>query len=135
MVHLNQNQLSAAQLNDLFAQLSNLLQDNPTSSQCLSELLGTEERIMLAKRLAIIILLVENVSLYKISRTVKVSPATALDIKQKLADGHYQTILATFGKNKRNYFSILETIDTILHLGGILPHYNGLDRYRGVGGT
>lgn len=132
MVRLNKTGLSQKQLDVLFAQLNQTLGrlEPKQTSAFLSELLGSEERIMLAKRLAIIILLLEGKSLYNISHTLKVSPTTAEKVKFKLDSGHYKQILKTLGKNKTDYFAILEAIDDILHLGGILPHYNGLDRYR-----
>ncbi len=132
MVHLNKNHLHKKQLNSLFETLGKAL-NKADSSLFLTEILGAEEKIMLAKRLTVIILLLEGKSLYTIASTTKISPATARHIKLKLEKGDYNYILSQLGKTKKNYFTILETIDNILHLGGILPHYNGLDRYHGLG--
>ena len=131
MVRLNKTQLTTDQFDALFTQLNEALGNLSTSNTnvFLSELLGKEERMMLAKRLAIIILLVEGKSLYKISDILKVSPTTAEKLKWKLEKGEFNHILIIMGKNKKEYFSILETLDSILHLGGILPHYNGIERY------
>lgn len=96
----------------------------------LSELLGNEEKIMLAKRLATIVLLTENFSLYKTALILKISSATAEKINRKLERGDYDEILKILGKSNKSYFEFLNTLDSILHLGGILPHYNGLDRYK-----
>lgn len=87
---------------------------------------------MLAKRLAAIVLLIEGMSLYKVSDTLKVSSSTAKQIKSKLDQGDFAHIINTLGKDKNKYFVALEAIDNILHLGGILPHRNGLDRYNGI---
>jgi len=116
----------------LFIQLNNTLGNlaEKETGYFLSELLGKEERIMLAKRLAIIILLLENKSLYQIGNILKISPTTAENIKSKLNTGEYDKLIASLGKNKKEYFSILNALDNILHLGGILPHYNGPDRYK-----
>jgi uncharacterized protein YerC len=130
MVRLNKNQLTSKQFNDLFVQLNKTLStlSAPETNLFLSDLLGTEEKIMLAKRLGIIVLLLEDYSLYKISRLLKVSPATAKKLKEELDNGKLKNLINVLNKNKRDYFTILNTIDSILHLGGILPHYNGPQR-------
>jgi hypothetical protein len=126
MVRLNRNQLSADKLDALFTQLNTTL--GPLSAtqtgHFLSDLLGKEERIMLAKRLAIIVLLVEGTSLYRIARILKVSPSTAETIRRRLVRGRYSGILGILSKNKNAYASILDTLDAILQLGGLLPRYN-----------
>ncbi len=134
MVRLNKNLLSEGQLEKLFKQLNTTLGALSTTDTnlMLSELLGKEERIMLAKRLAAIILILEGNSLYKTAAVLKLSPATAKTIKYKIDTGEFNNLIHFLGKNKVEYFSILETLDSILHLGGILPHYNGLDRYKGL---
>jgi len=134
MVRLNKNTLSQKQTDQLFQQLVMLM--NPgeasTTSDVLREILGPEEQLMIAKRLAVIVLLLENKTLYNIANILKISPATAEKIKRNLDEGRYMQIIIHLGKSKRNYFAILDTIDSILHLGGILPHYNGLDRYKNI---
>lgn len=134
MVHLTTEQLSKKQLDALFTQLNQTLGglNADKTNLFLSELLGTEERIMLAKRLAAILLIIEGTSLYRTGRILKISATTAERIKDRLDGGTYTEILKLLGKNKKNYFAVLETLDSILHLGGILPHYNGIERYRGL---
>ena len=132
MVRLNKHHLHEAQQQKLFTQLSTTLGklSSDKTGLLLSELLGTEERIMLAKRLAALILLTENKSMYKTAKLLKLSPATTQKIKRQLEEGQYDQTISILGKNKKDYFVILETLDSILHLGGILPHYNGIDRYK-----
>ena len=132
MVRLNKNELSSKQLKSLLDQFDTTIsQLNVTETNLiLDELLGHEERIMLAKRLATIILLLEGTSLYKTSVLLHISPATAQKVQDGIRAQEYDHIITLLGKNKRDYFAILDTLDAILHLGGILPHYNGLDRYR-----
>lgn len=132
MVRLNKNQLTEQQLTALYSQMSGALGalDAKSADKFFSELLGYEERIMLAKRLAIIILLLEGASLYKIGNVLKVSSATAEKVRRELDAGKYGHTIAILGKNKKDYFKILDTLDAILHLGGILPHYNGPDRWK-----
>ncbi len=130
MVRLNKTQLSNDQLTKLADQLSKTFSQLGADKieLLLSELLGPEEKIMLAKRLAILILLLEGRSLYKISQILKVSPTTAEKIKKELDRGGFETLITILSKSKKDYFQILNTLDKILHLGGMLPHYNGVRR-------
>jgi uncharacterized protein YerC len=132
MVHLNKNQLAKTQLDDLFSQLSATLGKLSASEaeNFLSELLGFEERVMIAKRLSCIILIQRGISSHKASRLLKLSPSTAEKIKEQLHKGAYASVTQSLEKNKKSYLAILKSIDEILHLGGLLPHYNGLDRYK-----
>lgn len=125
MVRLNKNLLTEQQLDDIFLQFTKIMNDGRDSNtnEILHEILGKEERIMIAKRLATIILVVEGKSLYSISRSLKISPTTAEKIKFGVDNNRYKNILHKLGKSKKNYFAILDAIDSILHLGGILPHY------------
>lgn len=126
MVRLNKNALTKDQLDKLFEQLNSTLSklSSTDTNLLLSDLLGNEEKIMLAKRLGVIILLLEGYSLYKISDVLKVSSATASKLKEDLDNGKLSNLVAILNKNKKDYFEILDTLDSILHLGGILPRYN-----------
>jgi uncharacterized protein YerC len=132
MVRLNRNALSKKQLDDLFTQFAKAVspKDFKHTDLVLTELLGKEERIMLAKRFAVVAMLVEGVSMYKIGQLLKLSQSTVEHISKKLQNGHFDYMLKKISKTKKDYFAFLDTLDNILHLGGILPHYNGLDRYR-----
>ena len=118
----------------LFTQLSAVLGqlDQDRTDRFLSDLLGPEERIVLAKRLATILMLASGCSLYKTATTLAISSSTAKSVHQKLQAGAYDQLLAALRKkqNKHVLLELLETVDNILHLGGLLPRYNGLDRYR-----
>jgi uncharacterized protein YerC len=132
MVRINKNNLDSTELEKLFKQCAYILapKEAKHAHLVLQEILGYEERVTMAKRVAVIVLLVEDVSNYKIGLHLKLSQSTVATIAKKLQSGEYSTILTTLGKNKTDYFKILDTLDSILHLGGILPHYNGIDRYK-----
>lgn len=85
---------------------------------------------MLAKRLAIIVMLNEGCSIYRISDTLKVSSSTADRINDNLEKGSYNKILDLFKKNRSNYLAFLGVIESILTVGGLMPSKAGLDRYR-----
>lgn len=132
MVNINKNLLPKKDLNKLFLQLEVTIgkQNVPNTKVLINELLGYEERLTLAKRLAALVLLLEGYSQYKTAKLLKLSPTTTEKISTDMAAGRYNGTIKIIGGNKKNYFAILETLDSILHLGGVLPHYNGIDRYR-----
>lgn len=134
MVHVNRNQLAQKNLDALFQQFDILLSklDHTGTKIFMSEILGHEERVMIAKRLAAIILIQEGLSPYKTAQILKLSPSTAGKIAGGITSGTYTGTIALLHKNKRSYVNILKTIDSILHLNGILPHYTGLERYRNI---
>ncbi len=134
MVRINRNELPKKDLDALFSQFDATIGklDRKTVSVLFGELLGREERITLAKRLAAIILLREGISEYKTAKILKLSPSTTGNIAENIERGTYKRTFDLLSKNKRNYLSILNTIDSILHLGGVLPHRHGLDRYRNL---
>ena len=134
MVHVNRNELPKEDLDALFSQFDTLISrlDRGATSVLLNELLGREERIILAKRLAVVILLHEGISEYKTAKVLKLSPTTTRRIAEYMAQGTYKKTIVLLKKNKRNYLTILDTIDSILHFGGILPHRHGLERYRSL---
>lgn len=134
MARSTKKELTTQQLDQLFTQLNTTIArlDVKGVQHFVSELLGPEEHIMIAKRLATIILLVEGNTLYRTSKVLQISTSTAGKISAGLKLGKYNEILILFGKSKKDYFAILNTLDSILHLGGIMPHRNGLERYRGL---
>lgn len=87
---------------------------------------------MLAKRLAIIVMVFEGHSLYKVAQTLHVSTATADKVKRRMRRHGYDRIISHLKKDTRNYMAVLTIIDSVLHLGGALPRYTGKDRYRAL---
>ena len=125
MVRLNRNRLPEDLLNELFRQLNEVLGtfDAKQVDSFLYDLLGPEERIMIAKRLAIVVMVRQGHSLYKISRTLKVSPTTAEKISSEMSAGAFKNIVPLLQKNAKNYRAILKTINSILQLVDSLPRY------------
>jgi len=132
MVNINRNALpqkDAVRLLKRFDHTLAKLECNHLSL-FLDELLGKEERLMLAKRLAAIVLITEGYSEYRTSRLLKLSPTTTGILASKIKNGAYDHIIKSLKRKKRDYIALLKTIDSILHLGGFLPHRVGLERYR-----
>ena len=85
-------------------------------SQFLDELLTDTERLMIGKRLAIICMLSEGISTYRIEQTLRVSISTVIDMKRKYQDCQYDFIESLY-KQKKNHKDFWKDIDTILRLG------------------
>jgi uncharacterized protein YerC len=134
MTNISKNPLSADELERLFFQLNTTIAtlNKQGAHDFLHDLLGTEERIMLAKRFAIIVMITENYSTYSIAKKLKVSTSTVDAIRTRHEHGTYDQLLKHICANKKTYRSLWETLDQVLHVGGVLPHYVGLDRYRGL---
>lgn len=132
MVHLNKTKLKEAELEKLYSQLDRSLSGLSANKVdvFLRELLGPEERVMLAKRIATIVMLTRGYSYYRISETLKVGLATPSRINEKLEQGQYDQLLKLLRKNKADYTALLKIIENILSVGGIMPSKAGLDRYK-----
>lgn len=125
MVRLNKTPLPKEQLETIFTQLTSTIEKmhKGQSELLLDALLGPEEKLMIAKRLTIIIMLHEGHSLYKISDTIKVSTSMAHKLKTQYDLGRYDSILTYLQSNQKSYKTFLDTIESILTVGGIVPHY------------
>jgi len=125
MVNISKDLLEQTELDALFGQLNGTIgQLSAKQSEIfLSSFLGAEEKIMLAKRLAAIIMLTHGQSLYMVASALKISTSTAKKYKLDIQEGKYNLLLQAIAKRKAGYIELLKTIDSILHLGGVLPHY------------
>ncbi|OGG41532.1 hypothetical protein A2837_03465 [Candidatus Kaiserbacteria bacterium RIFCSPHIGHO2_01_FULL_46_22] len=134
MVRLNKSKLKEIELNKLYTQLDKSLSGLSVDKvdMFLRELLGPEERMMLAKRIAIIVMLTHGYSFYRIADTLKVGLATASRLSKNLETGCYDNLLKLLRKNKTDYTALLNILENILSAGGIMPSRGGLDRYRGI---
>lgn len=132
MVNINRHQLSEEDQTQLLREFDTVLSklEFNATALLLNELLGKEERLTIAKRLAAIVLIHEGHSEYKTAQVLKLSPTTTGIIASKIESGAYAGIIALLKRKKRSYLELLDMLDSILHLGGTLPHRVGLDRYR-----
>src|SRR3989344_5572148 len=73
------------------------------------------ERVMLAKRLAIIALLLKNVSPYSIHKTLKVSPSTVARLKRKLETRKFRG----FENQLKKFLGLPNSADDLLF--GFMP--------------
>jgi len=134
MARVNKHKLTQKQLDDLFAQLSKLLSSSSDKNvhAFLDRLLGPEERIMLAKRLATVVLLEQNYSYNQIADILHISVSTASNVNRRLKTDDVRKTVNIIKKSKNSYSDIMDLLESILTVGGIMPSRAGLDRYRGI---
>ena len=134
MVRINKNLLEDKVVKSLYKQLDKVLGELPPDkiSVFLNGLIGPEERLMLAKRLAVIVMLKEGYSSYRIAETLKLSQSTIKNIQARRSGGAYVEVTKTLKNHLEAYRAILDIVDSLLHVGNIMPHRVGLDRYKGI---
>jgi Trp operon repressor len=131
MTHISNKYLDEKELNKMFTQMNRTLSQlsKKEMDYFFSELLGKEERIMLAKRLSIIIMLMEKNSQYAIAEALHVSTSIVALQYRAYEAGRYNHIVGFFRKNKEKYEQLWKTLDTILRAG--MPS-QGRDRWKSV---
>ncbi|OGG44072.1 hypothetical protein A2841_02065 [Candidatus Kaiserbacteria bacterium RIFCSPHIGHO2_01_FULL_48_10] len=100
------------------------------ASVLVNELLGTEERTTLAKRLAIIAMLTHNYSATQIEECLKVSPDTIGRVWRDIKKGRYRHVVRYSHNNKKRFEgeSLMDTLEKILTAGGLMPPIGGRNK-------
>jgi len=116
MTNVSKNKLSGQELDKLFAQFEKVISslDNKTSSPFLNELLGQEEKIMLAKRLCAVVMYIEDNSSYQVWQLLHISPTTANKIRLDYEIGKYKIIENVLKSNKTKYLELWNVLEVIL---------------------
>ena len=91
------------------------------------ELFTYTEKIMLAKRLAIIFLLSKQIPQHRIVKALKVSPSTVAKMSLKLELEKYNSILKIFDQKKSG---LVDFIEYLLSGGGLMPPIAGRGRWK-----
>ena len=119
MTHVSKRRLSDKKESELFDQMYKIIArlDAHSTQQFFSDLLGPEEKLMLAKRLAAIILYIEGNSSYRVWTLLQISPSTAERIRLKYQIGNYNEIKKCITKNKSVYKDVLKILETVLQAG------------------
>jgi len=92
----------------------------------LNDLFSFSEKIVLTKRLSIIFMLYEGISMYRISTLLKVSESTVKKIAVKIDRGGYENILKIV-KQKKNRATFWAGMDIVLRAG--MPPIVGKGRW------
>ena len=126
MARISKQILSENEQGQLITQLTEVIgRMNATMAEhFIFEFFGREEKIMLAKRLAIIALIHEHRPLHRIAVHLHVSETTVGKLCNRYERGEFDYIIKTLTKNKTDYTKFLDLLDSILTVGGIMPHRN-----------
>jgi uncharacterized protein YerC len=121
MPHISSKKLSPQLLEKLFKKFLVVLeraQDKQHFALVVNELFTQTEKIMFAKRLAIILMLANNTPQHKIVDILKVSPTTVAKTSLGIEIGKYNAILKI---SKQEKVDIEKLVWNILTVGGLMP--------------
>ena len=130
MPHISSKKLDTGLSNKIFGKLLTILaqaQKKSSLSMVANELFTHTEKIMLAKRIAVILLLDNGLPQHRISELLKVSPTTVAKASLRIEMGKYDAILKV---SKREKLDIEKLVWNILTVGGIMPPRVGRKYWR-----
>ena len=130
MPHISSKKLNSQLLKKLFGKLLTVLrqaQNKKYLSLVVNELFTSTEKIMLAKRLAIILMLANSTPQHKIVDILKVSPTTVAKTSLGIEIGKYEAILKI---SKQEKLDMEKLVWNILTVGGIMPPKVGRKYWR-----
>lgn len=130
MPHISSKKLSSHFSEKLFRKLLAVLgqaQNKQSLASVVNELLTPTEKTMLAKRLAIILMLESNTPQHRVVEILKVSPSTVAKISLKIEIDKYTAILKI---SQREKIDLEKLVWNILTAGGIMPPKVGRKYWR-----
>ncbi|MDP3763828.1 MAG: Trp family transcriptional regulator [bacterium] len=133
MPHISKRKLDQKIFDKIFKELIIVLEQAQSKKKftpVLNELLTKTEKIMLAKRLAIVLLLFGDIPQHRIAEVLLVSPTTVSKISFQVEMGKYDSIKNISIKEK---IDLEKVIWLLLTAGGILPPRAGGRYWRGKG--
>ncbi|OGI85916.1 hypothetical protein A3A01_00745 [Candidatus Nomurabacteria bacterium RIFCSPLOWO2_01_FULL_39_17] len=113
MPHISSKKLRKEHLQKLYNEFSIALEKSAKKSWArlfLNDFLTRTEKIMLAKRFAVIYLLSKDLPASYISESLYMSPATISRMSLKYGIGKYSSLLKTIKNEEENIWKILEKI-------------------------
>ncbi len=113
MPHISSKKLKKENLQKLYDEFNSVLEKSAKKSWAkffLNDFLTKTEKIMLAKRFAVIYLLSKDVPTSYISESLCMSPATIFRMSLKYEIGKYSSLLKTIESENKNIWKILEKI-------------------------
>ena len=123
MPHISKRLLEKNKFLDIHKQLYKILSTLSRSGKAnviFDELMTKTEKIMFAKRLAIILMLDQNESIYAIEQVLKVSPSTVARMSVLYDNGAYSKLLKEFRSQNSLWTQIQK----------IIPPRVGRDRFK-----
>ncbi len=142
MTHISKKKIKkevANELSDQFLTFLSLARTKQDARVLASELLSQTERVMLAKRLAVVVLLVRGYSFSQIEESLGVTHQTISRLWSDTKNGRYEKIMCYAHKHTRHFKheSALDVFIRVIHLG--MPPRSGkrwqkLDKLMGLSG-
>ncbi len=116
MTHISKNKLPSKEFNSLYNQMTDLVAsfNKESTSEFFSELLGEEERVMLVKRLAAVVMYIEGNSSYRVWQLLQLSPSTAEKIRLDYERGRYKKLTNIIKRQRNRYHDFWRTLEIIL---------------------
>ena len=121
MPHVSKRKLDKETFDKIFKKLVLILeyaQNKKKFVSVLEEILTGTEKVMLAKRVAIVLLLLGDIPQYRISKALIVSPTTVAKMSLQVEEGKYDSIKNISTKEK---IDLEKVVWLLLTAGGILP--------------
>jgi Trp operon repressor len=121
MPHISSKKLDSKLSEKIFDKLLVVLgqaQNKNLLSLVVNELFTHTEKIMFAKRIAVILMLDNNIPQHRITELLKMSPSTIAKMSLKIEMGKCDAILKV---SKRGKIDIEKLVWNILTAGGIMP--------------
>ncbi|MBI2609794.1 helix-turn-helix domain-containing protein [Candidatus Giovannonibacteria bacterium] len=106
-----------ARIENEFAAVFTTLNSQALIKRFFGEFFTETEQTMLAKRLAVILMLKKGYSFEAIQKTLKLSPQTLSRYWRKLKKGEFQYILNKSSRKKGEIQNFIEALETILQAG------------------
>lgn len=113
MPHISSKKLKNEHLNKLYSEFGTALEKSAQKSWLkffLNDFLTRTEKIMLAKRFAVIYLLSKDIPISYIAETLYMSPATISRMSLKYDIGKYSSLLKTIRDDNNELWKIFEKI-------------------------
>ncbi|MFH1402604.1 MAG: Trp family transcriptional regulator [Patescibacteria group bacterium] len=129
MVNVSKKKLKKSVSEKINSRLVNIvanLETNTSTEDFLNDLLTESERIVLAKRLSVIFMLYEKISMYRIHVILNVSKSTVTKMANDIDFGKYENILKIVEK-KKNRITFWDGMEIVLKCG--MPPIVGKGRW------
>jgi len=132
MPHISKKRLKKKtfrKINEELLAVFTLAQNQHEFAPLFNDLVTRTEKIMLAKRLAVILMLSKEIPQHRIVKALKVSPSTVAKMSLKLDIGKYKSVLKLSSKQG---FDIIEFLEFMLSGGGLMPTRYGRGRWKKI---
>jgi len=125
MTNISRTPLGEQEQTKLFNELSHVIGklSEPNIRLFLTELLGPEEKIMIIKRFAAIVLLEKGYSISQTAKTLKLSTSTLNKLNRDRHKGKFINISQWLEGNHHQAKRFIKLLDSIFTLGDTLPYY------------